>query len=106
MLTLVCDLCVAPLVGAWIETSNNPQLRTLNEIVAPLVGAWIETHGSLKSGLLGQVAPLVGAWIETAKGADIMITCPVAPLVGAWIETDTSSCRLAPQCHRLSCGGS
>ena len=33
---------VAPLVGAWIETSNRQLLSDLMS-VAPLVGAWIET---------------------------------------------------------------
>ena len=36
------ELCVAPYVGAWIETSKiEPNKRGV--IVAPYVGAWIET---------------------------------------------------------------
>ena len=35
-------LRVAPLVGAWIETSPVMGVNT-SEDVAPLVGAWIET---------------------------------------------------------------
>ena len=34
--------CVAPRVGAWIETQQTEQLRQEFE-VAPRVGAWIET---------------------------------------------------------------
>ena len=33
---------VAPLVGAWIETSNY-SYQDYSQLVAPLVGAWIET---------------------------------------------------------------
>ena len=36
------EYAVAPLVGAWIETSLRVGLST-KSIVAPLVGAWIET---------------------------------------------------------------
>ena len=38
---------VAPLVGAWIETSGKVNLVSIN-YVAPLVGAWIETGKRLK----------------------------------------------------------
>ena len=55
---------VAPLVGAWIETSVGTRLRTCWS-VAPLVGAWIETHKHMFTSQIGEVAPLVGAWIET-----------------------------------------
>mgnify|MGYP000993607773 FL=1 len=49
--TLGFCLTVAPLAGAWIETSGRERLRRDNK-VAPLAGAWIETgkqhetHGS------------------------------------------------------------
>ena len=33
--------------------------------VAPYVGAWIETSSSLAKGESAPVAPYVGAWIET-----------------------------------------
>ena len=33
---------VAPLVGAWVETSDRDEDED-NENVAPLVGAWVET---------------------------------------------------------------
>ena len=36
---------VAPLVGAWIETTENEN-RTNRKRVAPLVGAWIETDST------------------------------------------------------------
>ena len=37
------DFLVAPLVGAWIETSVRDDIFEL-KTVAPLVGAWIETY--------------------------------------------------------------
>ena len=38
-----------------------------NVSVAPLVGAWIETSKIMRDTSLNKVAPLVGAWIETPK---------------------------------------
>ena len=95
-------------MGAWIET-RYIQTRTEQMEVAPLVGAWIETssmdisiqfiksHPSWVRGLklqpfvdyvkFTEVAPLVGAWIETYHLAFYLKSCFVAPLVGAWIET-------------------
>ena len=95
-------------MGAWIETLLR-RCHRLQPHVAPLVGAWIETtklyrnaklfgsHPSWVRGLklknLAQkdkeerVAPLVGAWIETSIRDDIFELKTVAPLVGAWIET-------------------
>jgi len=35
--------CVAPRVGAWIETLNSMEYYD-QEVVAPRVGAWIETE--------------------------------------------------------------
>ena len=35
---------VAPLAGAWIETSEIPR-ASRSRVVAPLAGAWIETPG-------------------------------------------------------------
>ena len=55
---------VAPLVGAWIETSLHVRYRCVS-MVAPLVGAWIETLMVQAWVMVQQVAPLVGAWIET-----------------------------------------
>ena len=60
-------MSVAPLAGAWIETSNifNPPFRY---VVAPLAGAWIETVlPAQTSQRLHHVAPLAGAWIETTR---------------------------------------
>ena len=63
MLT-VDGYCVAPYVGAWIETHNAPSsLRPLS--VAPYVGAWIETKNAAREISCHKVAPYVGAWIET-----------------------------------------
>ena len=79
-------VCVAPRVGAWIETCiirifNPPDLshpvwvrglkltrfssNTSLYWVAPRVGAWIETLLFFRKYVFGQVAPRVGAWIET-----------------------------------------
>ena len=59
-------ILVAPLVGAWIETSRVRQQFT-QERVAPLVGAWIETANRTQLKIWREVAPLVGAWIETQE---------------------------------------
>ena len=59
----MCNIAVAPLVGAWIEIANVIQLPIF-AFVAPLVGAWIEIDKPLYFGAMAQVAPLVGAWIE------------------------------------------
>ena len=57
-------ICVAPYVGAWIETKVAAS-ATPSAAVAPYVGAWIETEGQNKKEPHSQVAPYVGAWIET-----------------------------------------
>ena len=38
---------------------------TLYLIVAPITGAWIETSVVLVDGVIKSVAPITGAWIET-----------------------------------------
>ena len=43
--------------------------------VAPLTGAWIETSAYLREFLYSVVAPLTGAWIETAMRTRL-ITAP------------------------------
>ena len=58
------QLCVAPHVGAWIETCP-PVLPFCKTLVAPHVGAWIETQINSKIDYNAYVAPHVGAWIET-----------------------------------------
>ena len=56
--------------------------------VAPLAGAWIETSTGRFNFFAIRVAPLAGAWIETPKIHHYMaINDVVAPLAGAWIET-------------------
>ncbi len=44
-------------------------LSTCFACVAPRVGAWIETYEWASDGLTRKVAPRVGAWIETANHA-------------------------------------
>ena len=106
------DYFVAPLTGAWIETSPAGAYLPIGE-VAPLTGAWIETcesmnrvislsssHPSrvrgLKPGTTAEVetspvvAPLTGAWIETNHIISRRACAVVAPLTGAWIETTTT----------------
>ena len=61
--------------------------HTVLDTVAPLVGAWIETSRGCDANRSSRVAPLVGAWIETAPNGATKKPMPVAPLVGAWIET-------------------
>ena len=55
---------VAPLAGAWIETTPLTAAQP-ERFVAPLAGAWIETAHRIKGTMRGVVAPLAGAWIET-----------------------------------------
>ena len=63
--------------------------------VAPLAGAWIETSDALIEQRFVEVAPLAGAWIETTDMGAERESKSVAPLAGAWIETD---CRLQSCC--------
>ena len=77
---------VAPLAGAWIETSSATQCA-LSKQVAPLAGAWIETVTMRYSRACSLVAPLAGAWIETLLQGLVFLRVLVAPLAGAWIET-------------------
>ena len=67
----VGEIIVAPLVGAWIEITQNTAERW-NQSVAPLVGAWIEIDLKSLRAMWRLVAPLVGAWIE------ILSTSPAA----------------------------
>ena len=55
---------VAPLAGAWIETTWNKGVTDEDVAVAPLAGAWIETTTYVFIDNRN-VAPLAGAWIET-----------------------------------------
>ena len=59
----MCNIAVAPLVGAWIEIIISKAMKKADE-VAPLVGAWIEIIISKAMKKADEVAPLVGAWIE------------------------------------------
>ena len=77
---------VAPLVGAWIETSNNDIFYN-QAYVAPLVGAWIETLNGRKA---LQTLMSLPSWERGLKQTEENIdffSGRVAPLVGAWIET-------------------
>ena len=54
---------VAPLVGAWIETSVMGLTKLKNK-VAPLVGAWIETNVNGQENLEQQSHP---SWVRGLK---------------------------------------
>ncbi len=101
-------LCVAPRVGAWIETITAASPEPLQE-VAPRVGAWIETCPGRDLGADGRSRPAWArglklrpdlavhlqaasrpAWargLKRLEGEDYRGKADVAPRVGAWIET-------------------
>ena len=62
--SIIGGCCVAPRVGAWIETLAC-KLADNRGWVAPRVGAWIETEIEYPKPSAATVAPRVGAWIET-----------------------------------------
>ena len=70
----MCNIAVAPLVGAWIEIPTHLNLRD-GEWVAPLVGAWIEILNQSNIDWIKFVAPLVGAWIEIDNPPEVVISC-------------------------------
>ena len=72
--------------------------------VAPHVGAWIETHTSEMFFNFVKVAPHVGAWIETTPPRIRKRVPHVAPHVGAWIETIQSITITNPSVCRTPCG--
>jgi len=73
-------------------------------IVAPLAGAWIETSVLLPCSVVIVVAPLAGAWIETVKNSRRRCLPPVAPLAGAWIETTEPTSNITEAWSRTPCG--
>ena len=81
----MCNIAVAPLVGAWIEISNI--IRFFSPFtVAPLVGAWIEITND-KPFTISTLSLL--SWERGLKYiliSDSICDDKVAPLVGAWIE--------------------
>ena len=83
--TILTQMRVAPLVGAWIEILTKVDIAFWKR-VAPLVGAWIEIP---LTGKLRHIHWSLPLWERGLKciyrpGKD---TCKnVAPLVGAWIE--------------------
>ena len=62
---MVVEVLVAPLVGAWIETTRLPHLsmRQIASLPSWERGLKLEKLGELVQKV--KVAPLVGAWIET-----------------------------------------
>ena len=83
---------VAPLVGAWIETTH-VKFRAKDGDVAPLVGAWIETLPSFMVVNNGRSHP---SWVRGLKlllSKLKLMLIKVAPIVGAWIETPWNTLR-------------
>ena len=59
--------------------------------VAPYVGAWIETSEKVQKAVLGLSHP---TWVRGLKHVKTKVKtalCKVAPYVGAWIETQVNS---------------
>ena len=74
-------------MGTWIETYTPPPASPRSALVVPLVGTWIETSDQFRSDIPGIVVPLVGTWIETLVEECRHNSYSVVPLVGTWIET-------------------
>ena len=72
-------------MGAWIETSNSETISVFAD-VAPHVGAWIETNDDPVCQNLAVSHP---TWVRGLKPMALyyVIQIRVAPHVGAWIET-------------------
>ena len=79
--------------------------RSSTACVAPRVGAWIETENCLSNSARYDVAPRVGAWIETEHDVCPVGCIVVAPRVGAWIETATRKSRKMKSTCRPPRGG-
>ena len=84
---------VAPLAGAWIETSLRRIMRVAR-CVAPLAGAWIETRLSVCwSGPDCRSHPSRVRGLKHAAGHGLHRQEGVAPHAGAWIETESENMR-------------
>ena len=77
---------VASFTDAWIETTNQKCLITLN-YVASFTDAWIETLDLLTLIWYISVASFTDAWIETQRVLRSASTFNVASFTDAWIET-------------------
>ena len=98
-----CLTCVAPHVGAWIET----HLNTLNKAcpsVAPHVGAWIETQRTGRRLLYLLSHPMWVRGLKKEEGESLIKKPEVAPHVGAWIETSSKSSDSITSLCRTPCG--
>ena len=80
------NLCVAPYVGAWIETRLSALLR-YGKTSHPMWVRGLKPCGTCDECVRQRVAPYVGAWIETLIISIRDNSLSVAPYVGAWIET-------------------
>ena len=85
-MVILCVSLVAPLVGAWIETSVMGLTKLKNKSHPSWVRG-LKLFGMPREFNNIAVAPLVGAWIETCMKSLFCCVDKVAPLVGAWIET-------------------
>ena len=68
--------CLMTSHPSWVRGLKllQPKLYQHQLQVAPLVGAWIETSRERLEYSLSKVAPLVGAWIETDNQNDHSLT--------------------------------
>ena len=67
--SVMSNRCVAPRVGAWIETRTCPLTRLQNN-VAPRVGAWIETSIAVVAVC---TVPSHPVWVRGLKLAKILL---------------------------------
>ena len=79
-------ISVAPLVGAWVETSSWVSMRC-GPRSRPSWARGLKRGFAWLNGRSLNVAPLVGAWVETLPLWVGSVGVGVAPLVGAWVET-------------------
>ena len=77
--------CVTPLVGVWIEITNNRHDHR-NPLSLPLWECGLKSFSYSPGYWFRSVTPLVGVWIEIYKQPFCSFSRIVTPLVGVWIE--------------------
>ena len=95
---------VAPLAGAWIETTAWSECRA-GLSSPPSRGRGLKLPFRLATLVKNPVAPLAGAWIETGRWTGLRAGPRVAPLAGAWIETEIEQACIATVARRPPRGG-
>ena len=95
-------ICVAPRVGAWIETSSST-LVAYRRPVAPRVGAWIETTIPWS---LTDMALSHPEWVRGLKLPATSRRLPSAPSPPEWVRgLKQVAGRSIPQQHRRTPSG-